>query len=106
MNLILGTLDNTLIRRLVSDNADITSNKPEGVFYQWRTTPNGLALIIGGTDSKGLMYGLNELAQQIKDKGLVALINVENTIEYPANKVRGLDIYITDENHDSWFYRI
>ncbi len=102
--LILGTLDNTVVRRLVSDNEEITSNKPEGVFYQWEKTPNGLALVVGGTDSKGLMYGLNELAEQIKDKGLAALTEVKNTVEFPDNKVRGVDKYITDERDDSWFF--
>lgn len=104
VNVILGTLDNTVIRRLVSDNVDIISFKPEGGFYQWRTTPKGLSLVVGGTDSKGLMYALLELAQQINDKGLVALNSIKNTIEYPENKVRGVDKYITDENDDSWFF--
>ncbi|AJR04969.1 hypothetical protein [Siansivirga zeaxanthinifaciens] len=105
VNLIVGTLENTVVRRLVSDNPEIINNKSEGVFYQWKETPNkGLALIIGGTDSKGLFYALSELAEQIKDKGLIALTQLKNTVEFPDNKVRGVDKFITDERDDSWFF--
>ena len=104
VSLIIGALDNIVVRRLVSDEADIASNKPEGVFYQWRKRGNGMALVVGGTDSKGLMYALNELSQQINDKGLVALTGIKNTIEFPDNPIRGLDKFITDENDDSWFF--
>ena len=102
--IVLGTLENNAIKRLVSDNADIMSNKPEGVFYQWRKTDDGLALVVGGTDHKGFFYALNELTQQIKDKGLVALIQIENTVEFPDNAIRGLDKFITDTHDDSWFF--
>ncbi len=102
--LVIGTLENSVVRRLVSDDAHIVSQKPEGVFYQWRKTENGMALVVGGTDSKGLMYALNELSQQIKDKGLVALTEIEDTVEFPDNEIRGLDKFIKDQNDDSWFF--
>lgn len=102
--LILGTLENNLIKRLVSNELEITSTKPEGVFYQWREIENRKALIIGGTDAVGLMYALNEISQQIEDKGLVAIMNIENSIEFPENSIRGIDKFITDENDDSWFF--
>jgi hypothetical protein len=103
-HLIIGTLENTFIKRLVLDVTDIVQNKTEGVFYQWRKTENGTALIVGGTDSNGLMYALNELSQQINDKGLVALTEIKNTIEYPDNSVRGLDRFIKNQNDNSWFF--
>lgn len=102
--LILGTLDNNVVKRLVSNDASIVSNKPEGIFYQWRKTEKGLALIVGGTDAIGFMYALTELAQQIKDKGLNALTSLKNTVEFPDNQIRGLDKFVTDENDDSWFF--
>ena len=102
--IVLGTLNNKVLKRLVSDNAELTSSKPEGIFYQWRTTQNGLALIIGGTDSNGLMYALGELAQQINDKGLNALTTIKNTVEFPENQIRGLDKFLKDQNDDFWFF--
>lgn len=102
--LILGTLDNTIVRRLVSDDTELISKKPEGVFYQWKSTNRGMALVVGGTDNKGLMYALTELAQQINDKGLTVLNTIKNTKEFPDNVVRGLDKFITDEYDDAWFF--
>jgi hypothetical protein len=50
------------------------------------------------------MYALNELSDQIKDKGLSALEILQDTLESPENKVRGLDRFIKDENDDEWFF--
>ncbi|MEQ9583453.1 MAG: hypothetical protein RIM68_15070, partial [Arenibacter sp.] len=87
--IIFGTLDNDVVRKLVSDETELTSYKPEGVFYQWRDTQNGMVLIVGGTDSIGLMYALNEISQQIDNKGLAVLTEIENSIEFPDNPIRG-----------------
>lgn len=102
--LIMGTLENNVIGRLVADNPDILSNKPEGVFYQWIPTKSSTALVVGGTDSVGLMYALTELAEQIKDKGLGVLTRIQNTVEFPDNPIRGLDRFIKDKNDDAWFF--
>ena len=102
--ILLGTLDNNAVQRLVSDNKELTSNKPEGIFYQWRKTTDGLALVIGGTDAKGFMYAVTELAEQIADKGLTALTEINNTVEFPDNEIRGLDKFVTDENDNTWFF--
>jgi hypothetical protein len=102
--ILLGTVDNNVIKKLVSDHKELEPNKPEGIFYQWRETTGGLALIIGGTDAKGFMYALTELAQQIEDKGLAALTKINNTVEFPDNKIRGLDKFLNDENDASWFF--
>ncbi|MDP5231388.1 MAG: hypothetical protein NWQ38_13425 [Cellulophaga sp.] len=104
MYLVLGTLENNLVKKMVSNDTTIIPNKKEGVFYQWLETENGTALVVGGTDAKGLMYALNELSQQIDDKGLIAFSEIENTVEYPDNAIRGLDKFITDEEDDVWFF--
>lgn len=102
--LIIGTLDNNVVSRLVSDVTEITPYKPEGVFYQWIKTIDGLALVIGGTDAKGLMYALIEVAQQIEYNGLKTLAEINNIVEFPDNQIRGLDKFVTDENDDTWFF--
>lgn len=101
---LIGTSENDNVKSLVSNEPKITKDKPEGVFYQWRKTDQSMALVVGGTDSKGLMYALNELSQRIEDKGLTALTDIKNSIEYPDNSIRGLDKFIKDENDDSWFF--
>lgn len=102
--LIIGTLENNIVRRLISDHPDILSNRPEGLFYQWKPTKSNMALVVGGTDSVGLMYALTELSQQILDKGLGVLTQIQNTVEFPDNPIRGLDRFIKDKNDDAWFF--
>ncbi|GAA4814895.1 hypothetical protein GCM10023330_23430 [Litoribaculum gwangyangense] len=104
VNIVLGTLHNIEIMGLVSNEVSGIPVRPEGVFYQWQKTESGTVLVVGGTDAKGLMYALNELAERIKSHGLVALSEVENTVEYPENNVRGLDKFVTDQNDDNWFF--
>ena len=103
-SLLIGTLDNQTVAEFVADTPDIKPNKPEGIFYQWRKTKSGAVLIIGGTDPKGLMYGLNELAQHIEDRGLAALKDIQNSVEFPVNQLRGVDKFLTDEHDGSWFF--
>ncbi|MFD1316390.1 hypothetical protein [Namhaeicola litoreus] len=101
---IIGTLENNDVSSLISEESKITQDKPEGVFYQWRSVADEAALIVGGTDTIGLMYALSELAQRIEDKGLSVLMTLENTVEFPDNHIRGLDKFIKDEKDDSWFF--
>ena len=91
-------------RRLVENNEKVEIYKPEGVFYHWQKTESGTALVVGGTDERGFMYAVTELAQQINDKGLAALSEIENKVEYPDNTIRGVDKFIKDQNDDSWFF--
>ncbi|GAA4950615.1 hypothetical protein GCM10023314_24890 [Algibacter agarivorans] len=102
--LVLGSIQDSLVKSLLADKLNSLNDKPESVFYQWVDVDTSKALVIGGTDFKGTMYAFNEISEQIKDKGLSALINLKNTLEFPDNKVRGLDRFIKDENDDEWFF--
>lgn len=104
MFLVLGTVENAMVRRLVENNEKIDIHKSEGIFYHWQQTESGTALVVGGTDESGFMYAASELAQQINDKGLFALSEIENKVEYPDNAIRGVDKFIKDQNDDSWFF--
>ena len=102
--LLIGQADNRVIGRLLGDELYPSLSDPEGVIYQWRKTNDGLALVVSGTDKPGLMYALTELAQRIQDKGLEALTEVENTLQFPDNKIRGLDRFLAESNDDPWFF--
>ncbi|TBN03697.1 hypothetical protein EYD45_09270 [Hyunsoonleella flava] len=101
---IIGTLNDSLISNLLKDNTNILNASAESVFYEKVDVNKYTALIIGGSDSKGLMYALTEMSEQIKDKGLSVLEKLQSTLESPENKVRGLDRFIKDENDDNWFF--
>jgi hypothetical protein len=102
--IVIGTTSNRVVSRLLANEMNLSKNNSEGVIYQWCNSAQGMVLVIAGTDEKGLMYALTELAQRVLDKGLEALLEVENTVQFPDNAVRGLDKFLTDYNDDSWFF--
>jgi hypothetical protein len=102
--IVLGSSKDSLVNNLLRENTDILKASAESVFYKRVNVNNSTALVIGGSDAIGMMYALNEMSEQIKDKGLTALMNQESTFESPENKVRGLDRFIKDENDDDWFF--
>lgn len=104
VHLILGTLQNRVLYRLVSNEPLLREGQPEGVFYLWREIDDRKVLVIGGTDEKGLMYALTEVAEQIKHGGVEILKKIKDNIEFPKNSIRGVDKFLTDENDDSWFF--
>ena len=104
MFLVLGALKDSVVNNLLKDNANILEAPAESVFYERVNVNNSTALVIGGSDDIGIMYALNEMSEQIKDKGLSALAKLQNTLEFPENKVRGLDRFIKDENDNEWFF--
>lgn len=102
--LVLGTITEPRIQRLL-DVADVdVPNDPEAVVYQWCEPQRAPKLIVAGTDERGLMYALLELADRIEDGGADALAAVDNHIEFPDNRVRGIDRFLTGPVEDEWFY--
>lgn len=102
--IVIGLPKDNLIKNLLGENSNIIKAPSETVFYKRVNFNNKTTLVVGGSDSIGLMYALNELSDQIKDKGLSALENLQDTLESPENKVRGLDRFIKDDNDDAWFF--
>jgi hypothetical protein len=99
--LVVGTTDNRMVARLL-DKPDASLASPEGIFYQWVDTRAGKALVVSGTDERGLMYGLLELSERVKADSLKALDEVENTEQFPDNRVRGVDRFLQNPNTHEW----
>ncbi|WP_248722395.1 hypothetical protein [Seonamhaeicola sp. ML3] len=102
--LVLGSSQDSLVKHLLGNKLNRLKGKAEGVFYQQANLNSNTAIVIGGTDAKGTMYALYEMAEKVYDKGISALANLENNMEFPDNKVRGIDRFIKDENDDQWFF--
>jgi len=102
--LAVGTTDDGPVGRLVAD--DDVPDRPEGVLYRWRRTDrgDGRALVVAGTDERGLLYALLELAERVEADGPAALDAVEATAEFPDNEVRGVDRFVEGPVEDEWFY--
>jgi len=98
--LVAGTTESRVVSRLLdADPAD-----PEAVVYEWADTGDGIALVVAGTDRRGLAYALYELAERVEARGVAALSTVEEGVETPDNEVRGVDRYIETPVEDDWLY--
>ena len=62
-----------------------------------------MALVVAGTDARGLMYALLELAERLNVDGPSALSAVQNLLEFPDHAVRGLDRFIMGPLDEEWF---
>ena len=99
--LLVGTTENRMVANLLDEPSEKLFN-PEGIFYKWLDTRAGTGLIVAGTDERGLMYALLELADRVQAHGLEVLNDVENMEEFPDNKVRGVDRFLRDPAIHSW----
>lgn len=102
--LLIGTTADRQVRFLLEQQGVAYVQKPEGVIYQWCTAGAYTVLLVAGTDERGLMYALLELAERLRMEGADALERVADAIEYPEHRVRGLDRYIMGPHDDDWFY--
>ncbi|MFC6799624.1 hypothetical protein ACFQDQ_17465 [Haladaptatus sp. GCM10026878] len=102
--LAIGTTDDEVIHHLLTTDGVEVRKDPEGVITWWCTAGALRVLVIAGTDERGLMYSLLEVANRVTDSGLEALEAVENQIEFPENEVRGIDKFVTGPVHDEWFF--
>lgn len=98
--LVIGYTDDPIIKKLLGEEIQT----PEAVIYQWVSINQGTALVVAGSDDRGLMYALLELAERIESGGSGQLDSVEDTVETPDNSVRGVDRFITGPVQDTWLY--
>ncbi len=64
-------------------------------------------LLACGSDERGLVYGLLELADQVSfaEDAVALLRNVEPTVEQPANTIRSVArCFVSDVEDKAWFY--
>lgn len=100
---VVGTTAQRNVQILLENAGVAYGLKPESVIYQWCDTQDGKVLVIAGSDDVGLMYALLEMAERIEAHGFEALVNTENLVESPDNKVRCVDRYIVGHLDDEWF---
>ena len=102
--IVMGESSARLIEMLLEENGVELQNRAEGIILQWCNTGTGKVLVVSGTDEKGLMYALLELADRVRCRGIDSLFEVKNIQEYPDNKVRGVDRFVMGHRDDEWFY--
>jgi len=80
---------------------------PEAIGLAHGRVSNRPVLLACGSDVRGLVYGLLELADRVNFAAdpLVELRGVKRTIEQPANSVRSLArCFVSDVEDKPWFY--
>ena len=102
--LVCGETSSRLVEMLLTENGVSPRQDPEGVLFHRCETGKGPALVVSGTDERGLMYALLELADRVRCHGPEALEQVEDLEEYPDNRVRGVDRFVMSTRDDTWFY--
>jgi len=108
--LVVGRTDDQVVERLLGETggdvdetgADI--DDPESVVYRWADTGDGTALVVAGSDDRGLVYALLELAERVDAHGLDALSAVTDLTESPDNEVRGVDRFVEGPVEDEWLF--
>lgn len=104
MAVATGLTSDQMIQRLLSQVGQHVPGDPEGVVFQWSQTAEGPLLVAAGSDERGLMYALLELADAIHAEGLAAFDRVQNQVVFPDQRVRGVDRFIMGPLDDDWFY--
>jgi hypothetical protein len=98
IRIVVGLTDTPFIRSILGNIAAA----PEGVVLKSFGPQN--MLVISGTDERGLMYALLEMAQHLEDEGLSGFDTVRDVTEFPANRVRGVDRYVMGHLDNEWFF--
>ncbi len=99
--LVMGTTNSRPVARLLDD---VETSRSEGVMYQWCETDTGRALVVSGTDARGLAYALLELAERVDAHGVSALTAVDDAIQFPDNEIRGVDKFVETPVEDDWLF--
>lgn len=102
--ILIGEAQSGLIEKLHAYNHISNKGCREGVLiHTCRIDDNSSILVVSGTDDRGLVYSMNELADRIRCNGLSVLEENITLEEYPENKVRGVDRYIMNHLDEEWF---
>lgn len=101
---IMGTINNPLIKKYCSDNnLEITTKNPgpEGYILQ----VNSNTIIIGGSDDAGAFYGLQSLRQLLNDSGQKLKIQGVKVRDWPSFPFRAIRLYVPGPENIAFFKR-
>ncbi|MBI4624778.1 MAG: hypothetical protein HY736_16370 [Verrucomicrobia bacterium] len=105
--LLVGGRGSALARQALESAGASVADVPEALGLVRGTAGNRSVLLVCGSDVRGLVYGLLELADRVKysDEPLAALGGVERIVEQPANPIRSVArLFSSDVEDKGWFY--
>ena len=101
--LVAGQLDDDRVRRLAELGGEgPLPTAPESVILRTAPLADGV-LVAAGSDQRGLMYALLELAARVRADGMHALEALEPLVESPALRVRGVYQFLMGPLDERWY---
>ena len=105
--IVVARRGSALIRPFLDRAGMSISEASESVGLVRGQAGNRPALLVAGSDARGLIYGLLDVADDVthSSTALAALRGTEDTVESPANPIRSVTRYFQSDVEDkSWYY--
>lgn len=103
LTIVIGTAKDYTVKVLLEGNGRQIPPQPESIGCLWLNTRGGRALLLSGSDERGLLYLLLEMARRIRLYGGCALDDAQEYTESPDNQVRCMDRYLLGHLDNEWF---
>lgn len=104
---LVASHTSTLARQVLEDANTTVPDVPEALGLVRGKAGKLRVLLAAGSDVRGLVYGLLELADRVThaEEPLAALRRVDKVVEQPANPIRSIArLFSSDVEDKSWFY--
>jgi hypothetical protein len=99
--------DSPLVRQSLDKYGQTFPETPESLaLFNEKLSDNRRALLVAGSDARGLVYALLELADRVShaDDPLAGLNMTQSVVERPANAIRSVArLFTSDVEDKSWF---
>ena len=101
--IVIGTAGEYTVKVLLEGNGRQLPAKPESTGCLRLNVRGGKVLLLSGSDERGLLYTLLEMARRIRNKGASAILDAKEFTESPDNQVRCMDRYLLGHLDNEWF---
>ena len=105
--ILVGGRGSALARQVLESASAAVADGPEALGLVRGRAGTRSVLLVSGSDARGLVYGLLELADRVQYSSapLAALGSVERILEQPANPIRSVArLFSSDVEDKGWFY--
>lgn len=108
---VVGPLEDTVVGKVFEDRSGDDplhvsdgGSRAEGTIRKWCESPSYEALVLSGTDDRGIAYSVLEVADRVSADGTQAMADLDDLVEFPENETRGIDRYLVGPEDDQWFH--
>jgi hypothetical protein len=99
--ILMGTMENPLVREYLEGHAASVVRAPEGYLL----VVDAQTVVVAGADESGAFYGLQTLRQLIQDDAAQPYVRGIQVRDWPAKPFRGLKLYLPGHENIAYFKR-